>query len=97
MITGGRPDSENTIFDVNGDGVVDASDLLTNSDESVSGAGASGIQYAGGIPAESAFLGDYQYTPGTNTDDGSDIEVNKIQDLGDNQTGRLSWEEISLD
>ncbi len=97
MITGGRPDSENTIFDVNGDGVVDASDLLTNSDESISGAGASGIQYAGGIPAESAFLGDYQYTPGTNTDDGSDIEVNKIQDLGDNQTGRLSWEEISLD
>ncbi len=97
MATGGRPSSDNIIFDVNGDGVVDSTDLLTNGDSSVSNAAATGIQYAEGIPAESAFLGDYQYTPGTNTDDGSDIKVNKVQDLGDGETGRLSWEEITLD
>ncbi len=71
--------------------------MLTNEDESVVDAAPSGIQYEGGIPAESAFLGDYQYTPGTDTDDGSDIEVNRINDLSGNRTGRLSWEEISLD
>ncbi len=97
MATGGRPGSDDLIFDVNGDGVVDSSDLLTNEDNSVTNAAAGGIQYAEGIPAESAFLGDYQYTPGTNTDDGDDIKVNKVQDLGDSETGRLSWEEISLD
>ncbi len=97
MMTGGRPDADNLIFDVNGDNIVNSDDLLSNGDSSVSNAAAGGIQYAEGIPAESAFLGDYQYTPGTNTDDGSDIKVNKVQDLGDGETGRLSWEEISLD
>ncbi|THB75597.1 MAG: hypothetical protein D6B28_00090 [Gammaproteobacteria bacterium] len=97
MLTGGRPDPSNVIFDVNEDGVVDNSDLLTNDGGAITNAAAGGIQYAEGIPAESAFLGDYQYTPGTNTDAGDDIKVNKIQDLGDSETGRLSWEEISLD
>ncbi len=97
MVTGGRPEPDDAIFDINGDGVVDENDVLTNEDESVVDAAPSGIQYEGGIPAESAFLGDYQYTPGTDTDDGSDIEVNRINDLSGNRTGRLSWEEISLD
>ncbi len=95
--TGGRPDADNQVFDINGDGTVNAADLLTNSDDSVVDQASSGTLYGGGIPAESSFLGDYQYTPGTDTDDGSDIQVNKIQGLGDSSTGRLSWEEIPLE
>lgn len=94
---GGRPDTEDQIFDTNGDGVIDSSDLLTNAEETLEDVVASGMIYGGGIPAESAFLGDYQYTPGTDTDDGSDIQVNKVQSLGGADTGRLSWEEINLE
>ena len=95
FLTGGRPNSDDVIFDVNEDLIVNEEDLLSNG--LIDDAAATGILYEEGIPAESAFLGDYQYTPGTNTDDGSDIKVNKIEDLDGANTGRLSWEEISLD
>ena len=95
--SGGRPDAEDQIFDTNSDGIINEEDLVSDNVGTLENQALSGHKYGGGIPAESAFLGDYQYTPGTDTDDGSDIQVNKIESQGDSTTGRLSWEELSLE
>lgn len=90
---GGRPDG--AIFDLNGDGVVDASDLYDHDSNSATAAVApGGEQFNGGMPASPAFLGNNQYTPGTTTTKGDDINKRDIQDLGGYKTGRLSWQQL---
>ena len=78
---GGNPDS--SVFDVNNDGSVDSSDLL-------SGNAVAGKAFTEGLPAESNFLSDNQYTPGStgNLDQGAVDSGASIQD------GRMSWREV---
>jgi len=78
---GGEPDQ--TIFDTNNDGVIDANDK-------VGGHNPSGI-LLDGIPAGSNFLGDVMYTP----DDEGNIDARRISVGGAGGGGRLSWQEIT--
>lgn len=78
------------IFDTNGDGVVDLDDM-------VDGAVPIGQEYQNGLPASSKFLGNKQYTPGTDSDQ---LNVNgggvrDVEDLEGVDTGRLSWQELN--
>ena len=78
---GGSPPS--SIFDLDGiDGIGNAGDLI-------SGDVAVGSRQST-IPAESTFLGDNQYTPG------SDGTINKRKvDIGETRReGRMSWKEV---
>jgi len=78
---GGRP--TDSVFDVNNDGEVNATDRI-------SGDTVGGIKFGEGLPAESNFLSDYQYTPGST----GEVAQNKI-DTGDSASeGRFSWREI---
>ena len=78
---GGTP--PDVVFDLDGDGTIG------NSDDFVSGAIPVGVSI-GEIPAESTFLGDNQYTPG------SDGTINKRKvNIGETRNeGRMSWKEI---
>ena len=76
LANGGPPPTP--IFDVNGDGVIDALDIIA--------AGAKMNE----IPAESTFLGDNQYTPGS---DGT-INVRKVDVGSGRREGRMSWKEL---
>ena len=90
---GGRPDD--AIFDLNGDGVVDASDLYDHDSNSATDPVApGGEKFNAGMPASPAFLGNKQYTPGTTTTQGDEIEDRDVQDLGGYKTGRLSWQQL---
>ena len=80
LINGGTPPS--SVFDVTGNGIIDSGDLID-------GEVAAG-QKLNEIPAESTFLGDNQYTPGS---DGS-INKRKIDVGSSRQEGRMSWKEI---
>ncbi|NOX10047.1 MAG: hypothetical protein GXP22_11305 [Gammaproteobacteria bacterium] len=82
----GQPDD--AVFDYTGDNIVDASDLLN-------GNALSGQKFNEGLPAQSSFLGDKQYTPGTDTGTGDEIVAKTVETLGGVNTGRLSWEELS--
>ena len=97
IATGGRPSSDTQAFDIDNDGDIDDDDLVDNIEGTMTNVTAGGIQYIEGIPAESAFLGNYQYTPGTHTDDGDDIEIRRVETLDGGDTGRLSWEELQRD
>lgn len=96
QINGGRPD--NAAFDLNGDGSVNTGDLVivitTDADgnEVITKYAPSGQKFNSGLPASSSFLSNKQYTPGT--DGGSTIETRDVEDLSDNETGRLSWQEL---
>jgi len=93
---GGRPDS--TPFDLNNDEVVNADDLVTNMDNSLTDVAATGQAFDLGLPAASSVLGNKQYTPGTKPPPGGDakdaVSSRKLEDLGLDLEGRLSWEEM---
>ncbi|MDG9670393.1 PilC/PilY family type IV pilus protein [Hahella sp. CR1] len=70
------------VYDANGDGKIDSSDL-----------GKVGERYVEGLPSKSGILGDIQYTPGTK----GVIEDRKV-DLGAGpKEGRLFWEQYFRD
>ncbi len=71
LATGGR--AANPLFDLNGDNVIDAADFLVGGGANYA---ATGQRFNRGLPASSAFLGTYQYTPGTSG--GSTIEKRKV-------------------
>ncbi|MCK4587627.1 MAG: VWA domain-containing protein [Gammaproteobacteria bacterium] len=81
LIDGGAP--PNPIFDLDGSNTIgDAGDTTTD--------GIPAGTLLGEIPAESTFLGDNQYTPGS---DGT-INVRAV-DVGDSRSeGRMSWKEL---
>ena len=87
---GGTPDK--TPFDLNNDGIVDASDMLD--DGSGGKTGAAGEKYDGEIPTESSFLGDSQYTAGSGTDSGDDIGRRALEELAGTGVGRTGWLEL---
>ncbi|WP_260295700.1 pilus assembly protein [Sedimenticola hydrogenitrophicus] len=86
-VNGGQPDAP--VFDFNNDGVVDANDV-----ESVSGDVPSGTKHSQGMPSESSFLGNKQYTTDTTTEKGTDVDQRQIEELEGPNTGRFSWEEL---
>lgn len=80
LLNGGTPPQ--ATFDLNGDGIIDDSDTTAD--------GLAAGQKLNEIPAESTFLGDNQYTPGSD----STINVRKVN-VGKNQReGRMSWKEM---
>ena len=83
FLNGGVPDS--TVFDVNHDGVVDAND-------DIGGDVAVGEQFDG-IPADSSFIGDNQYTQSSD----KSINKRKIKVAEGLREGRLSWRELRSD
>ena len=70
------------VFDANGDGTIDSSDL-----------GFMGSAYKHGLPSKSGILGEKQYTPGT---DGT-IDTREINVGAGNNEGRMSWNERTRD
>jgi type IV pilus assembly protein PilY1 len=86
---GGRTNTP--VFDINGLNGVDSSDMVIEDSTNTSVA-ASGQLFSLGLPASSNFLSNKQYTPGT--DGGSQIHTRDLEDLGDFETGRLSWQEL---
>ncbi len=90
---GGRPDA--AIFDLNNDGVVDTGDLFDHDSNSTTDNVAPGSElFEPGMPASPSFLGNKQYTPGTKTTSGDEIDQRDVQDLGGYKTGRLSWQQL---
>jgi hypothetical protein len=105
---GGSP--ETTPFDLDGDDKVDENDMITitgpNGGNTVS---AVGTLLDIGIPAQSGFLGDRQYTPHTGDESSSDgngqngdegnrfIDDRRVEDISGTFGGRVSWEEIIND
>ncbi len=82
---GGRPGE--IAFDLNNDGVLDVSD-------EIAGNPAVGVEVTG-IPTSPVNLGRKRYTSTTETTGGSTIDVTDIKDTGNENTGRLSWEEVA--
>ena len=83
LFTGGQ--TSKTVFDANSDGVVDEGDNI--------GGSIHVGEKIDGLPADSSFIGDYQYTQSSN----KDIDKRKIDPDGgndDNRLGRLSWREL---
>lgn len=76
LLNGGIPTEP--AFDSNGDGIIDSDDALSAGEK------------LNEIPAESTFLGDNQYTPGSN----SSINVRKVNVAKSEREGRMSWKEI---
>jgi type IV pilus assembly protein PilY1 len=101
---GGSP--ETTPFDLNGDDVIGENDMITitdnNGDETL--VSAVGTLLDIGIPAQSGFLGDRQYTPHTGDESGSEnsdgdegnrfIDDRRVVDVSGQFSGRVSWEEL---
>jgi len=77
--------SSSTIFDATGNGIIDASD-------NINGSVAVG-QAINSIPANSSFIGDYQYTQGSD----ESINKRKINVAKGLREGRLSWRELRDD
>ena len=99
---GGSPDAP--VFDFNEDGAV----TVSGDTASVSGrSGASGeenISYAGkkleeekGMPAGPSIIGNRRFTPGTATDEGTEMEETLLITNEATVTGRLSWEQLFPD
>ena len=91
LFTGGRPNG--VVFDLNGDGNVNAGDFLDDGSSPAIHYAATGQRFTKGFPASSSFLNDNQYTPGTNG--GSTIEKRKIGffTLGSGMK-RTAWQEL---
>jgi len=70
--------SDTPIFDVDGDGDIDADDVQT-----------AGLKMDN-IPAGSNFLGDVMYTP----DDEGNVDIKKVDTGISEASGRLSWQEL---
>lgn len=81
LTNGGIP--PHTIFDLNDDGIIDDTDV-TDDDEIPAG------ESLNEIPGEGTFLGDNQYTPGS---DGT-INVRKVDVGTSRREGRMSWKEV---
>ena len=89
QVDGSRPDVP--VFDYNGDGVVDDADTLDHpSDGSLTDTPMAAVKFDSGIPTESNFLGENQYTSGSD----GDVQKDVIDIEDDNDMGRLSWREI---
>ncbi|MEO5378645.1 MAG: PilC/PilY family type IV pilus protein [Magnetococcus sp. DMHC-6] len=76
-------------FDANHDQTVDADDLVSSAPGETPKPPA-GERFNQGLPAESAFLGDNQYTPGSS----GEIVQRKIKTGSNARLGRLSWREL---
>ena len=84
--TGANPTE--AAFDLNADGIVSSADLVT-----LPGGGsapAAGEKFGKGIPMESRFLADNQYT----TSSEGTVVQRKISAPGVGNTGRLSWRQL---
>jgi type IV pilus assembly protein PilY1 len=79
---GTNPDS--AIFDSNGDGSVNDNDTAL-----------AGESFDEGLPAAPSFLSNHRYTPGTKTQNGSEVKEDTVENLAGTGTGRLSWEELT--
>lgn len=90
--SGGPP--ETPAFDYNGDGVVDEDDNVDYGGEEGDKSPVGKKYDDGGLPSGPSILGNKQYTTGTETDDGGDIDVTTIAPPPANKIGRLSWEQI---
>ncbi len=89
---GGRPDT--AIFDYNNDGYVNSGDLLDDSSGTLTSVAPGGQRFDQGLPASPTFLGNKQYTPGTRTETGAEINIREVEHLSGANIGRLSWEEL---
>ena len=96
--TGGSPITPAFDFDENG--AIDA-DGDAEYIEGKPGKKGKRIGYAGkkyiskkGAPAGVSIIGDNRYTPGTGTDEASEIGVDALQPTSEPLTGRLSWEQL---
>jgi len=89
--TGGDPGT--SMFDLNGNNVVNTSDLVsyTDSNGNTQQATAVGEKFSGGLPTSPGFLANKRYTAGTN---GTGITSQTIAP-GVTETGRRSWEELT--
>jgi type IV pilus assembly protein PilY1 len=87
QFNGGEPDAP--AFNVNADAVADKDDFVTSGNTNHAAAGEA---YVNGLPAQSTFLSNKQYTPGTGS---KVIETRDVADLGGPGTGRLSWQQLS--
>lgn len=89
METGGRPDF--AAFDFNNDAVIDDSDLVSS--DTLEDVPPSRERFESGAPTESTFLGNREYTGGS---DGT-LEIRDVVPPGGLDTGRLSWQELRRD
>lgn len=89
MENGGRPDEG--AFDYNKDGVIDADDLasITQNGEATDVA-RSREKFGDEAPTESSFLGNKEYTGGS----GGTLKVREVIGVSGVDTGRLSWQEL---
>jgi type IV pilus assembly protein PilY1 len=85
LANGGRPD--NVAFDLDGNGTIEGLDEINN--EAPAG------QEIYGLPSSPAILGNKRYTSSTDTKNGSSIGEDEIENISNQNTGRLSWEELS--
>jgi type IV pilus assembly protein PilY1 len=85
QLDGSRPLST-SVFDTNNDGMVDDNDKLA-------GDAAGGMRFGEGLPAESNFLSDNQYTPGST----GNLEQGAINAGTTIEAGRMSWREIIVE
>ncbi len=83
--TGANPTE--AAFDLNADGIVSSADLVTVSGSNVA---AAGEKFGKGIPMESRFLADNQYT----TSSEGTVVQRKISAPNVSNTGRLSWRQL---
>ncbi len=91
---------ESSVFDFDGDGVVNTGDLVgANNDVGV------GIEFTDGLPSAPGFLGDTIYVAGSKNDQSASgtgtpspgslsIDPNRVNPLSDVFVGRLSWGEL---
>lgn len=87
QLNGGEPDSP--AFNVNADTKVDDGDTVN---DGASDHAPAGEAYTNGLPAQSSFLSNKQYTPGTGS---KVIETRDVADLGGPGNGRLSWQQLN--
>lgn len=89
-VFGGAP--LNPVFDADDDDSVDNNDTVTDNGNEVNPVGE---RFGEGIPTEPSFLGDKQYTPGSKTGTGDEIDVREVEHLGGDGVDRVSWQEIN--
>ncbi len=86
LVNGGR--SSDSVFDYNNNNSVDAGDKLAGS--AISGK----KMQQDAIAAESAFLGDHQYTANSGDKSGASVDEGRVKTGKSTTQGRLSWKEI---
>ncbi|MGH8497407.1 MAG: pilus assembly protein, partial [Methylococcales bacterium] len=87
QLNGGEPDSP--VFNIDSDTKVNETDILKEGPKNHAPAGEI---YVNGLPAQSNFLSNKQYTPGTGT---KVIETRDVADFGGSTKGRLSWQQLN--